>query len=145
VYPDNPNSVLYNSGPLANSQGTGSGGADESVISGSIASYGWNLNINAYYRITDKFTVAGGVWSVTSFDFYTYQSNCPITAPPITKAVVKIWNGRPGTSGAAVVWGDTTTNRMATCVYSNINRVAAPNGGVARACFKVNATTPDLH
>jgi hypothetical protein len=144
IYPENTNSVLYNSGPLVNSQGTGSGGADESVIVAPIASYGWNNNINAYYRVADKFTVAGASWSVTSFDYYTYQTNCPISSPPITKAIVRVWNGKPGASGATVIWGDTTTNRLNTCAYANINRVAAPNGGVARACFKVNASTPGL-
>jgi len=141
---DNTDVVLFNNGPLVNSAGTGTGGADESVIQAPITSYGWNINTAVPFRCADDFTVVGQPWSVTSFDLYTYQSSAPLTSCPITKAVLRIWNGQPGTAGATVVWGDTTTNRMSAGVYSNINRVSAPNGGTARAIWKITASTPGL-
>ena len=141
---DNTDVVLFNNGPLVNSAGTGTNGADESVIQAPIGSYGWNINTGIGYRCADDFTVVGTAWSVTSFDVYTYQSNAPLTSCPITKAVLRIWNGQPGTAGATVVWGDTTTNRMSAGVYSNINRTNAVGGGAARAIWKITANTPGL-
>lgn len=141
---DNTDAVLFNNGPLVNSTGTGTNGADESVIQAPIGSYGWNINTAVPFRCADDFTVVGSSWSVTSFDVYTYQSNAPVTSCPITKAVLRIWNGQPGTAGATVVWGDTTTNRMGAGVYSNINRVGAVGGGAARAIWKITANTPGL-
>jgi|GEM_PF-306208 len=141
---DNTDVVLFNNGPLVNSAGTGTGGADESVIQAPIGSFGWNVNTAVPFRCADDFTVVGSSWAVTSFDVYTYQSAAPLTTCPITKVVLRIWNGQPGTAGATVVWGDTTTNRMSAGVYSNINRTSAVNGGNARAIWKVTASTPGL-
>ena len=141
---DNSSVVLFNNGPLVNSAGTGTNGADESVIQAPIGSYGWNINTAIPYRCADDFTVVGTSWAVTSFDLYTYQSAAPLTTCPITKAVLRIWNGQPGTSGATVVWGDTVTNRMSAGVYSNINRVSTIGGGNARAIWKITANTPGL-
>jgi hypothetical protein len=141
---DNTDVVLYNNGPLVNSAGTGTGGADESILQAGLTILGFGANNAAGIRMADNFTVAGSAWSVTSINFYSYQSNATYPPSTLTGCVVRIWNGQPGAAGATVVWGDLTTNRMGSTSYSNINRVSAPNGGTARRIMNVVANTPGL-
>ena len=141
LYPTD--AVLYNNGPLVNSPGTGAGGADESIIQAPINSFGFNNNQAGPYFVADDFTVAGGSWAVTSMDFFGYQTGST-TASTYTGLYVCIWNGKPGVAGSTVIWGDMTTNILASSVWSNIYRVNAPNGGTTRPVMKLTANTPGL-
>ncbi|MCB1643376.1 MAG: DUF11 domain-containing protein, partial [Xanthomonadales bacterium] len=125
--------VLYDNGPLANSAGTGGGGADESVLQNT--SLGMNtlgaghqvLNSN---RVADDFTVPVGGWLVDSFTFFAYQTGSTTTST-MTAVNFQIWDGVPGVAGSNVVFGDTTTNRMTATAFSNIFRVTETTTGVA--------------
>ncbi|MEI7898438.1 MAG: carboxypeptidase regulatory-like domain-containing protein, partial [bacterium] len=140
---DAPAAVLFDNGPLVNSTGTGTGGADESVIQAPLNSYGWNFNKALYYRMADDFTVSGNAWNVSSVEFYGYQTNSTTTST-FTAAYLRILNGVPGAPGTTVVWGDTTTNRMSSTSFTNIYRTSAVNGGVARPIMKIIVNTSGL-
>ncbi|MFC2101633.1 carboxypeptidase regulatory-like domain-containing protein [Bacteroidota bacterium] len=137
--------VLYNNGPLVNSAGTGAGGADECILENPpLTTLGFGFQNAAGNYMADDFTVTGNSWSVTSMDFFGYQTGSTTTST-FTGVFVQIWNGEPGTAGATVIWGDRTTNRMASTVWSNIYRNSdGPGGATNRPIMKVVASTPGL-
>lgn len=139
---DSPLSILYDNGPLVNSPGTGAGGADESVIVSPINSYGTNFNTNPYL-IADDFSITGSAWSISSFEFYGYQTGSS-TSSSFTGVIMRIWNGMPGQTGSSVVWGDLITNRISSTSFTNIYRTNYVNGGVSRPIMKIIANTAGL-
>jgi hypothetical protein len=142
---DVPMTSLFDNGPIFNSTGTGSGGANESIYyQGGLGTFGSGCQYVANIFVADDFIVPSGVtWAVTSIDFFSYQTNSPLT-PTFTGIYVRIWNGKPGVIGSAVVWGDMTTNRLGAASFSNVYRTVAVNGGTARPIMKVVANTPAL-
>jgi subtilisin-like proprotein convertase family protein len=84
------------------------------------------------FRLADNFTVPAGGCQLSTVTFFAYQTGSPATPSPFTAYTLQIWNGRPGDAGATVVFGDTTTNRLASSVDSNafriFNTVAPPPG-----------------
>ena len=143
--PLNPSdAVLFNNGPLVNSPGTGVGGADESILEAPINTYGFGMQNASSIYVADDFTFTGNAWNVTSMDFFGYQTNSPTTSS-FTGIFVQIWNGEPGTAGASVIWGDQTTNLMASTTWSNIYRNNnGPGGSTNRPVMKIVASTPGL-
>jgi hypothetical protein len=58
---------------------------------------------------------------------------------------VRIWQGQPGAPGSVVVFGDLTTNRMATSVFSGIYRVGSTcdlKRGLFTSTVNINTTLP---
>ena len=143
--PLNPSeAVLYNNGPLVNSSGTGLGGADESIVESPLTSYGSGFQNASDIFVADDFTVTGNTWNVTSMEFFGYQTNGVITGSSITGIFVAIWDGEPG-AGGAVIWGDQTTNLLATTTWSNIYRNNnGPGGNTNRPIMQIIASTPGL-
>jgi hypothetical protein len=80
---------------------------------------------------------------VNSIDLFAYQTGSSLTST-FNGAYVQIWNGKPGVVGSSVVWGNMVTNVLGSTSFSNIYRVTAPNGGVARPIMKVVVNTPGL-
>lgn len=138
--PDATAATLYDNGPMVNSPGTGAGGADESMLQGPINSYGMNM-INGTYRMADDFSVSGGVWNVSSLEFYGYQTGSPTTST-FTGAYVRIFQGTPGGT-VTTVWGDNTTNRLSSTSFTNIYRVSA-TGNTQRPIMKIVVNTAGL-
>ncbi|MCK9220660.1 MAG: carboxypeptidase regulatory-like domain-containing protein, partial [Bacteroidales bacterium] len=138
--PDATEATLYDNGPMVNSPGTGAGGADESMIQSPLNSFGMNF-INGTYRIADDFAVSGGIWNVSSLEFYGYQSGSPTTSS-FTGAYVRIFQGTPGGT-VTTVWGDNTTNRLSSTTFSNIYRVSV-TGNTSRPIMKIVVNTPGL-
>ncbi|MEI7980640.1 MAG: T9SS type A sorting domain-containing protein, partial [Bacteroidota bacterium] len=137
-------SSLFNNGPVANSSGTGAGGADESVIISPIATPGTVMNLNSATTLADDFTVSGPDWNVSSIDVFGYQTGSSTTST-FTGLYIRIWNGQPGVSGSSVVWGDLTTNRVSGSSFSNIYRVTTPGGTQTnRPVMKITAATSGL-
>lgn len=89
------------------------------------------------FRCADDFTVpAGQTWTVDQVAVFAYQTNLAGTTSPITAATLQIWNGRPGDAGSTVIFGDTTTNRLATSTDSLLWRIfnsAVPAPGTTPA------------
>ena len=103
--------------------GTGSGGADVSMLqnaslSMTILGFG-NLTPN---RVAENFTVPAGGWTIDKITTYGYQTGSTTTST-FTGVNFQIWNGPPGAMGSTVVFGDTTTNRMTATSFTNIYRV----------------------
>jgi hypothetical protein len=143
--PDATTSILFDNGPVFNSTGTGSGGANESIYyQGGTATYGSGCQYAINYYLADDFTIpAGKAWTIDSINFYSYQTNST-TVSTITGIYVRIWNGNPGEAGSAVIWGDMTTNIIGNTYFVNVYRVSSVNGGTDRPVMKVVANTTGL-
>jgi hypothetical protein len=109
----NMDAVLYDNGPLVTHPGASCQGLDASALQNTslqmnVYGFGWT----GAFRLADDFVVpAGQTWNVTGFELFAYLTNA--TAPSYTLATIQIWNGPPGGAGSAVIFGDTTTNRLA--------------------------------
>ena len=115
--------VLYDNGPLVTHPGGGAGGADASALQTALGmnTLGSGNQLSAGNRIADDFTVTGGGWFIETVTFFGYQTGSSTTST-FNHLNLRIWNGPPNDAGSAVVFGDTTTNRLASSVWSNIYR-----------------------
>ena len=118
--------VLYDNGPLVTHPGGGAGGADASAVQTALSlnTYGWTDSVALGYRLTDDFTVTSQTgWQIDQITFYAYQTLSLTGTSTITEVNYAIWDGPPGDPGSTIVYGDTTTNQLASSVWSNIYRV----------------------
>lgn len=75
------------------------------------------------FRLADDFTIpAGQSWQIDNVQLYGYQTGAGAVSP-VNAANLQIWSGRPGDAGSTVIFGDTTTNRLASSVQSNMYRI----------------------
>jgi hypothetical protein len=75
-------------------------------------------------RCADDFNVpVGQTWTINQVVVFVYQTGFAGTTSPVTAATLRIWNGRPGDAGSTIVFGDTTTNRLASSVDSLLFRI----------------------
>jgi hypothetical protein len=126
-YPSNwqyqsPEAVLFTSGPHFNVPGGGANGANLSSLQSSLGmtSFGWAHQSG--FRVADDFTIpAGQSWTIENVELYAYQTGSTTTST-ITGVNIRIWSGAPGTG--TVVFGDTTTNRMASTSFANVYRAS---------------------
>lgn len=138
--------VLYDNGPLINSPGTGPAGEDESILQTALTLtlFGFGHNNAAQIRVADDFVVPAGGWDIDQIQFFGYQTGSTTTST-FTGYVVQIWDGLPGDPGSNVVFGDTTTNRLATTEFANIlRRTDTAPGNVQRPVMS-NMTTVDVN
>ena len=136
--------VLFDNGPLVNSPGTGSGGADESILQGSLGmtTYGSGMQQTAGNSVADDFTVTG-TWNVESFEFFGYQTGSTTTST-FTGVFYRIWDGNP-TAGGQVIYGDLTTNKMVSTEWANIYRNDnGPGGSTDRPVMRIVASADGL-
>ncbi len=139
--------VLYDNGPLVNSPGTGAGGADESVLQNSslgMNTYGFGFQFASSNWIADDFTVPAGGWTVSKFVFYGYQTGSTTTST-ITGIHFVIYDGVPGQPGTNIVWGDVTTNRLTSSVWTNIYRVLETSSGDMNRPIMENSCDASFH
>jgi hypothetical protein len=97
------------------------------------ANAGYSVNQGAF-RLADNFTLTQNC-TINNLVFYGYLTGAPATPSPFTAYTLQIWNGRPGDPGAAVVFGDTTTNRLASSVDTTFFRIfntVVPPPGIAQ-------------
>ena len=120
--PANPSAILFDNGPLTTHPGGGFGGANASAVQGTLGLtlFGFGHAISSGFRMADDFTVPAGGWNISTITFYAYQTGSTTTTT-INNVNLQIWNGVPGVG--SVVFGDTTTNRLAGSSFSNIYRV----------------------
>jgi len=141
---------LYNNGPFITGPGAGFGGADLSAVQTQIGgnSYGYNHQlIPTNNRLADDFTVpAGQSWTVTSILFYSFQTGSGTAASTFTSLNLRIWSARPGNTGAVVLFGNTTINRLASSTYINCYRasVASPLGSTRPIFANIATIDPPL-
>lgn len=118
-----PAAVLYDNGPLVTNPGAGAGGANVSALQTALglSTFGLGHQLTAGNRVADDFVVGGAGWLINTVTFFSYQTGSTTTSTH-TAVNVRIWDGVPGAPGSNVVFGDTTTNRLVSSTYSNINR-----------------------
>ena len=136
--------LLFNNGPLVNSAGTGTGGADESILQSTslgMNSLGGGIQFAAGNHMAEDFTV-DATWTIDEFTFYAYQTGSTTTST-FTGGYVQIYNGDPS-NGGTVVWGDMTTNRMTSTTFSNIYRISETTGGSDRPIMEIVCGTEGL-
>jgi len=127
-----PGTVFYDNGTLVNGDGTGAGGADESILqNGSLGMslLGFGHQVAFSNRVADDFEVPAGGWAIAGFVFFAYQTNSPATST-MTAVNYRIWDGPPG-AGGTVIYGDTTTNQMVSTEWSGVYRVSETTTGSA--------------
>jgi len=122
-----PQAILWDNGPLVTHPGGGYNGEDASVLQTALGlnTYGFgNQYINGY-RMADDFVVDGTGWQVDQVTFFAYQTGTyaypPV--PTITGLYFQIWDGSPDDPGSSVVFGDLTTNRLASTTWPGMYRV----------------------
>lgn len=138
-------SVIYDSGPVYDLAGGGSGGANASTLHDGFTTYGAGHSLAGGYRVAEDIIVpAGETWTIDSLVFHAYQTNSG-NVSSITGVNVRIWSGTPGGS-STLVFGDSTTNVMITSEWSGTYRTGdfsstscAPATCVARPVMR-NAT-----
>ena len=114
-------SVIYDSGPIFDLAGGGSGGANASTLHDGFTTYGAGHAFTAGYRVAEDIIVpAGQTWNIDSLVFYAYQTNSGNTST-ITAVNVRIWNGTPGGT-STLVYGDSTTNVMVSTEWAGAYR-----------------------
>ena len=120
----NPAAILFDNGPLTTHPGGGAGGANASAVQTALGltTFGFGHAITTGFRMADDFTVPAGGWNISTITFYAYQTGSTTTTT-IDNVNLQIWNGVPGAGGSSVVFGDTTTNRLAGSSFTNIYRV----------------------
>lgn len=135
--------VLHENGPLINSSGTGSGGANESQVQNStlgMSTLGF-ANYPASFRMADDFTISGPAsWQIDTLTLYAYQTGSSPSST-ITSVNLRIWDGPPNDAGSTVVFGDTTTNRLAASSWSGIYRVLQSTSGNTSRPIMANTVT----
>lgn len=140
--------LLYDNGPLITHPGAGFGGKDASVLMSVTLLeniYGYGAQLSAGNRVADDFVVPAGGWQIDSFKFFTYQTGSGTTST-INNVNVRIWNQQPNAGNVGIVWGDTTTNLLASTTFSNIYRSIETNFLDAnRPIMEVVANTPALN
>ena len=131
---------MYDNGPYFNSPGGGPGGADGQCITGTLIrnEYTWCWTCSfCTYRVADDFIIPGGeTWTINTVSFYAYQTGS--TTTQLTSVNVRIWDGPPGEVGSSVVFGDTTTNRMASTSFTNCYRYSETAVGTTRPIMKLD-------
>ncbi|MFN0132722.1 MAG: GC-type dockerin domain-anchored protein [Phycisphaerales bacterium] len=129
--------VIYDNGPLSTGPTTASGVVapagttwsevqDDGGTTCSNTNAGFSCGIVGVnlFRMADDFTVpAGQTWDINRICIYAYQTGSVTSNPVFTAANIQIWNGRPGDAGSTVIFGDTTTNRLASQAFDNMYRV----------------------
>src|SRR5690606_89517 len=75
------------------------------------------------FRLADDFTITSqGGWQIDDVTVYCYQTNSSAPNSPFTDGYLQIWDGPPGEPGSTVIFGDTTTNRLASSTFTNLYR-----------------------
>lgn len=116
--------VLANNGPWITHIGGGFGGASISVlptVSGA-STMGFGHQVSAGHRIADDFTLTGPA-ILDRVTLYAFQLNSSTTST-VTAVNLRIWDGPPDDAGSAIVFGDSTTNRMVSTSFTGVYRVS---------------------
>ncbi|CAA9422873.1 MAG: hypothetical protein AVDCRST_MAG74-3123 [uncultured Pyrinomonadaceae bacterium] len=146
---DSPAVIIYDNGPFQTGATSKSGvaapaGAQFSEVqnfagdtsnANTNAGYGCATTATAENRCADNFVIpVGETWTINQVIVHGYQTGFAGTTSPFISATLQIWNGPPGVAGSTVIFGDTTTNRLATSTDTNsfriFNSVAPPPGSV---------------
>lgn len=100
---------------------------------------GLSASIAAGFTVADDFTVpAGPSWTVSKATFFAYSTGYAGTASPFTEVRVQIYDTDPSVGSPAPIWGDLTTNILASSSTASMYRTAAA-GATNRQIWKIEA------
>ncbi len=150
---------LYDNGPLATGSTSRSGVAAPAGTQWSEASWDFGSTTEAntlagvgcqrigattFNRCADDFNVpVGQTWTISQVVVFVYQTGFAGAVSPVVGANLRIFSGMPN-AGGTVIFGDTTTNRLATSTDSTLFRIfnsGPPNNtvpGTTRRVWQVN-------
>ncbi|MBN1967234.1 MAG: choice-of-anchor J domain-containing protein [Anaerolineae bacterium] len=129
--------VLYDNGPFITSYGDGPDGANVSLlqnVSLGMSTLGASVLLEGgpHWRIAEEFAVTTpGGWSLENVLLYAYQTGSSTTST-FTGVNYRIWDGPPNNPGSAVIYGDTTTNRLVKTEWTGAYRYTESGPGTAR-------------
>lgn len=107
---------------------------EANALGGVTVSFGTGTNS---FRVADDFTVGGTYgWRAHSVSLFAYQQAGSISSSPALGVTLRVWNGKPGSIGSSVIYGDAVTNRMIGSSFAGLYRVFNTDGPVL-------AATPD--
>jgi hypothetical protein len=122
---ETPTAIIYDNAPLATGPTSRSGvpapagsnwsevGHDFSSTTATNTTIGFGcqrIGVATSNRCADDFNVpVGQVWTINSVITFAYQTGFAGPASPFVDANVQIWSGRPGSPGATVVAGNSTS------------------------------------
>ena len=128
---------LYTNGPLSNSSGTASNGADESILETSIGDQdlGRPNGPDPFdQRVADDFEVPGPAnWTVTGVVVYGYQdlsTGGRGELSTFTNISLRIWDGEPGMVGSSIIL---QTSGLDESGFTNVYRVSEATSGSSRS------------
>ncbi len=132
--------VIYDNGPIFNSVGTGSGGANESVLlttTFGMGTIGFGHQSTAFNRVADDIVISDCYWRIDSVVFFAYQTNSTTTST-MTAVNVRLWDSIPDELATSnIIFGDTTTNRLIGTSWSGVYRVTETTlGNTARPIMR---------
>ncbi len=119
-----PEAVLWDNGPLVTHPGD-CAGMDASRLQTGLGmnTYGFGHQVLNGNRMADDFEITDPAgWNIDTITFFAYQTNGPTDPSPITAVNYQIWDGPPNDPGSSVVFGDTSTNRLLSSTFTNIQR-----------------------
>jgi|GEM_PF-956859 len=133
-----PLAVIYDNGPFQTGPTSKSGvaapaGSQWSELqnnAGDLTSSNTNAGVGCQTagttenRCADDFIVpVGETWTINQVIVHAYQTGFAGATSPFIGATLQIWNGPPGVAGSTVIFGDTTTNRLATSTDTSTFRL----------------------
>lgn len=152
-----PTAIIYDNGPLAT--GTVARNGSVAPMGSQWSEVSWDFGVTTQSstlagvgcqvigattsnRCADDFNVPPGqTWTINQVIYFVYQANAAVN--PVVGANLRIWNGRPADVGSTIIFGDTTTNRLASSVDSGMFRIfnsGPPNNtatGTTRRLWRV--------
>jgi subtilisin-like proprotein convertase family protein len=136
---------VYTNGPLStgatSSNGTAApAGYTWSEVQAGNTNAGFGANITANLTVADNFTVpAGPSWNINTVKFYAYSTGYTGTTSPFVDVRVQIFNTDPSVGAPTPVFGNLTTNRLASSTNANMYRIFNATPGTTRTIWEVTA------
>jgi hypothetical protein len=117
---DGGRDILYDNGPLESPPGSGLSTLDTTL---GMSTYGFGHQTSVGYWIADDFVIPDGeTWEINDITFFAYQTGSPTNPSTITGVYLEIYDGPPNAGGTSI-WGDASTNRLASSVWTGLYRV----------------------
>jgi hypothetical protein len=138
--------LIYNNGPLVNSPGTATNGADESVLQNntlSLGTTGAGHQLLAGNRVADEIVIPAGVrWTVNGFASWAFQTNSTLTST-MDAMNLRIWEGDPLNEGT-ILYDYSAENLLTGTAWDSIYRVTETSlGNTERPMMKDTAFVPE--
>lgn len=107
---------------------------------------GTQASIEANNALADDFTVPAGLtWDVTTMEFFAYSTGYAGATSPFDEVHVRIYDTDPSVGTPTPIFGDMTTNRLASTESAMMYRISGSSTAgdmTARQIWKITANVP---